>query len=55
MTRPYLYNTSISVLLFIVLQAAEQMMNMYKFVIDKDVTMLEINPMVETDDGRGEE
>ncbi len=30
-------------------------MNMYKFVIDKDVTMLEINPMVETEDGKGEE
>ena len=29
------------------------MMALYKMLIEKDVTMLEINPMVETVDGRG--
>lgn len=29
------------------------MMSLYKFLIEKDVTMLEINPMVETVDSQG--
>lgn len=29
------------------------MMALYKMLIEKDITMLEINPMVETADGRG--
>jgi succinyl-CoA synthetase beta subunit len=33
-------------------QAGDTMMNLYKMVLDKDVTMLEINPLVETTDGR---
>ena len=28
-------------------------MNLYKFLLKKDSTMLEINPFVETQDGRG--
>ena len=35
------------------MQAATQMINLYKLLIDKDVTMLEINPLVETEDGQG--
>ena len=29
------------------------MVNLYRLLIDKDVTMMEINPMVETEDGEG--
>ena len=29
------------------------MANLYRLLIDKDVTMCEINPMVETEDGEG--
>ena len=34
-------------------QAAEQMMRMYEMFIEKDATMLEINPMVEDKDKNG--
>ncbi|XP_003383654.1 PREDICTED: succinate--CoA ligase [ADP-forming] subunit beta, mitochondrial-like [Amphimedon queenslandica] len=33
-------------------RAAEQMMNLYTFLLKKDATMLEINPLIETADGR---
>ena len=36
-----------------VLQAAQQMMKLYDVVYDNDVTMLEINPMVEALDSDG--
>ena len=29
------------------------MMNLYNFLLKKDATMLEINPLIETVDGRG--
>ena len=35
------------------LQAAEQMLKLYDVVYDNDVTMLEINPMVEALDASG--
>ena len=35
------------------MQAAEQMMKLYDVVYDNDVTMLEINPMVEALDSSG--
>ena len=29
------------------------MLGLYKMLLDKDITVLEINPLVETTDGRG--
>lgn len=34
-------------------QAAEQMLKLYDVMYDNDVTMLEINPMVEAQDADG--
>ena len=39
--------------IYLSLQAAGQMMKLYKMMMEKDATMLEINPMVETLDESG--
>lgn len=54
--KPVRSSLSIDVLICVCVgcvQAAEQMSSLYKFLLEKDVTMLEINPLVETDDGKG--
>ena len=39
--------------LYYSVQAAEQMLKLYDVMYDNDVTMLEINPMVEAQDADG--
>ena len=40
-------------LVYLSLQAADQRMKLYKMMMEKDATLLEINPMVETLDESG--
>ena len=35
------------------IQAAEQIQKLYKLFIEKDATVVEVNPLVETEDGNG--
>ena len=35
------------------IQAAEQIQKLYKLFIEKDATVVEVNPLVETEEGNG--
>lgn len=42
-----------NIFMFVYFQASDQVSKLYKMFIDVDATQIEINPFVETPDGRG--